>query len=782
MYLLEKKGFMKKQLGLLLGFLCWANIAGAAFPAFKVQDIKLEGIQHVKPGVVFHNFPINTGNVINQQALSAAVKKLYKSGYFQDIEVARDGNVLTLKLTERPAISKIRVKGNKVIKTPALLEGLEQGGLKEGVVFKRSAIERIKAELQTVYASQGRYNAKIETQIEPLSGNRVAVNIEIKEGKIALINHINIVGNSVFEDEELIDLFDSKLATFWSWFSKDDRYSRERLSGDVERLRSHYLDRGFLDFKITSTQVSISPDKQNVFISINIAEGAKFKIGEIKVKGELVVSEESLRAALAIKSGDTFSRQLVSDSTQEMLKVLGNSGYMFADVQPAPNAVDADTVDVTYYLRPGKQTYVRRINIKGNERTADLVIRRQLKQMEAALASTENITKSKEQLDRSGFFSNVDIATLPVPGTDDQIDVDLTVEERSSGNFTASLGFSQSEKLILDFGVSQDNFLGSGNRVSANITKSDVKKEIGFDYTDPFYTVDGVSRGFDVYYRKEDFDENSSSKYKIDEIGTGVTFGYPINEYQRISLRLGAENIKVTPNDETSEEVTNYITDNGDQFTNLNTTLYWSENRLNRGIFPTRGRKQNVSLEISAPGSDLSYYRISYSGSWVTPLTDNEQWLVGARGSVGYAEKLGDKAFPFFKNYFAGGIGSMRGVSSNSLGPKDTENDSIGGNVRVVGGADLIFPMPGINDAQKYRTSLFLDIGGVFTTKCLKVNTGTTSNCNEGFNSDDLKYAAGLGFTWITPLGPLTFSYAKLLNKESGDDEKKFDFTLGGTF
>jgi len=282
--------------------------------------------------------------------------------------------------------------------------------------------------------------------------------------------------------------------------------------------------------------------------------------------------------------------------------------------------------------------------------------------------------------------------------------------------------------------------------------------------------------------RNEDFDENSSSKYKIDEIGAGVTFGYPINEYQRISLRVGVEKIDVVPSTETSEEVANYVADNGDKFTNVTTTLFWRENRLNRGVFPTKGRKQSVSLEVAAPGSDLSYYRVSYNGSWISPLTENEKWLVGARGSVGYAEKLGDKAFPFFKNYFAGGIGSMRGVSGNSLGPDDTENESIGGNVRVVGGADLIFPMPGLNDIQKYRTSLFVDVGGVFATKCLKVNTGTTSNCNEGFNADDLKYAAGLGFTWLTPLGPLTFSYAKLLNKEAGDDEKKFDFTLGGTF
>ena len=776
---------MKKQLGLLLGFLFWANIAAAAFPVFTVQDIKLEGIQHVKPGIVFHHFPIETGNVINQQVLSAAVKKLYQSGYFQNIEVEREGDVLTLKLTERPAVSKIRLSGNKVIKTEALLEGLEQAGLKEGVVFKRSSIERIKAELQTVYASQGRYNATIDMEVIPLSSNRVAVNVEIKEGKVALISHINIVGNSVFEDEELTELFSSKLASFWSWFSKDDRYSRERLSGDVERLRSYYLDRGYLNFKITSSQVSISPDKQNVFISINIFEGAKFNFGEIRYKGELVVPETDLRQVLTIADGDTFSRQRLSDSKEKMLTVLGNSGYMFARVISVPSANVADAVvDIEFVLRPGKRTYVRRINIKGNEKTADIVIRQQFVQMEAALASSENITKSKEALDRSGYFSTVDISTVPVPGTDDQIDVNLTVEELGSGNFTAGVGFSESEKLILEFGVSQDNFLGSGNRVSAKFSTSDIRKELSFDYVNPYYTVDGVSRGFDLYFREEDFDNDSSSNYKIDELGLGVTFGYPIDEYQRISIRLGVEKLDITPNPlGSSGEIEYYLNNNGNQFTNFNTTVYWNENRLNRGIFPSRGRKQNISLELSAPGSDLSYYRLSYDGSWIKPLSEDEKWLFGARANVAYADSLGDKEYPFFKNYFAGGIGSMRGVSANSLGPQDTLNDSIGGNARVFGGVDLIFPMPGLNDVQKYRTSLFMDVGGVFATECLKVDTSVhTSSCESGIDFDQLKYSVGLGFTWLTPLGPLTFSYATLLNEEDGDDPKRLDFTLGGTF
>lgn len=771
---------MKKHLALLISFIFWTNIAYAAFPPFKVEDIRLEGIQRIEPGVVFRNFPISTGDVVTQQGLSAAVKKLYQSGYFQDIEIEREGGFLVLKIVERPAVSKIRIKGNKVIKTENLKMGLDRAGLKEGVVFKRSALDRIKTEIQDVYVSQGRYNAKIETEVELLNGNRVAINITIKEGLIALISHINIVGNKVYSDDDLKELFTSQLPSFWSWFSKNDRYSREKLAGDIERLRSYYLDRGYINFEVSSTQVSISPDKKSVFITVNVSEGEKYNVGEMSIAGNLVVPEEDLRKAILLETGETFSRKVLADSREKMIAVLGNSGYMFADIQPVPEVQSDQTVAIRFLVSPGKRTYVRRINIKGNEKTADVVIRRQLQQMEAALASSEKITKSKESLDRSGFFSQVDVATTPVPGTDDQIDVDLSVEEQPSGNFTASVGYSQSDNIILDFGISQDNFFGSGNRVSANVIKSSVKKEVKFDYLNPFYTVDGVSRGFNVYFRNEDFAENSTSKYKIDEYGVGVTFGYPINEYQRVSLKFGAENIKVTPNATTSAEVSNYIAQNGDSFTNTTTTLGWSDNQMNRALFPTRGHRQNISLELSLPGSNLSYYRAFYSGSWIRPLNKREELLVGLRTKIGYAGKVGSKDFPFFKNYFAGGIGSIRGVSNNSLGPRDSLGDPIGGNVLITGGADLIFPIPGIDDPKKYRTSLFLDYGGVFTTKCI---TGTTaSKCNQGINLDDMKYTAGFGFTWITPLGPLTFSYAKILNKKTGDDPKAFDFTLGGTF
>jgi len=777
-----KKGFMKKQYGLFLGLLCWANITLAAFPAFQVQDIRLKGVQHVEPGAVFRNFPISTGDVITQPALTAAVKSLYQSGYFENIEIEREGDVLILNISERPAVSKIRLKGNKAIKTENLLTGLESSGLKEGIVFKRSALQKIKDELQNLYSSQGRYNAKVDTEVVPVAGNRVAINIDIKEGSIAKINHINIVGNTVFDNEELTELFNSKLPSFWSWFSKDDRYSRERLSADIETLRSYYLDRGYINFKVTSTQVSISPDKKSVFISVNIDEGQQFVIGDISIKGELVVGEDSLRKVLMFNSGSVFSRSEVNKATESMKNVLGNSGYMFADIRTIPDPVSENTVDVSFFVTPGKRTYVRRINIKGNEQTADFVIRRQIQQMESALASSEKIKKSKETLDRTGFFATVDVATTPVPGTDDQIDVDLSVVEQASGNFTASVGFSQTESIIFGIGVSQNNFLGSGNRVSAEFTKSSSEQNVSFNYTNPFYTVDGVSRGFDVFYRDEDFEESSSSKFKINEFGGGVSFGYPIDEFQRLSFRLGLENVEVEPNDETSGEIETYIANNGDNFTNAIATIGWSENRLNRGVFPTAGYKQSLSLNVAVPGSDLSYYNINYSGSWIKSLSLDDRWLLGARGNLGYADTMGDKDFPFFKHFFAGGIGSMRGVSGNTLGPRDDQDDPIGGNVEITCGVDFIFPMIGLDDKTKYRTSLFVDFGGIYATECLAGGTTGDTRCNEGVNLSDLKYSAGIGFTWVTPLGPLTFSYAKLLNKEDGDEERTFDFSLGGTF
>lgn len=774
---------MKNKFGLVLGLVLWAGSVNAAFAPFQVQDIRLEGVQRVEPGVVFRNFPIASGDTVSEASLAEATKQLFKSGYFEDISIARENGYLILSVKERPSISLIKLDGNKVIKDEDLLKGLSQSGLREGDVFKRSALDQIEQDLLRLYVGQGRYGAAISTAVEPLSGNRVALNIDIKEGSVASIQHINIIGNSVFEDEELKKLFSLKLPSFWSFYTKDDRYAREKLSGDLERLRSHYMDRGYVNFTIDSTQVSITPDKKHVFITVNIHEGEQYTIRDVDVSGDLVVAEEDLKGAVAVKAGDIFSRKAMIDAQSAMSKMLGDKGYMFANINPVPSVHEEDkTVSLKFFLDPGKLTYVRRINVRGNSRTADDVVRREMQQMEAAIVSTSNIERTKQKLERTGYFRSVNLETARVAGTDDQVDLNYTVEEQQSGQFTASIGFSQSDGIILDFGVQQDNFFGSGKKVGFNIANSSTRKEASFNYLDPFYTVDGVSRGFDVFYRKSDFEEDDVSSYSLNEYGGGVTFGYPIDDYQRLSFSLGIENIEVNTNAlKPVAEIQSFIDTEGGEYLNLKGTLAWSNNHLNRAIFPSSGYSHQASLEVSVPGSDLSYYKALYQTKWYKPFFDDSGWVLGLKGRLGYAQSYGDNTYPFFKHFFAGGLRTVRGFANNSLGPRDSNGDPFGGNLMAVGGAELIFPLPFIENQSGWRSLFFVDGGNVFTTECLS-STSAASLCEEGIQFEEMRYSAGLGVSWLSPLGPLSFSVAKALNEKVVDDTELFQFSLGQSF
>jgi outer membrane protein insertion porin family len=476
---------MKQGLRLIAAVVAlMASTATVANNSFEVKDIRLEGLQHVAPGLVFRNFPVANGETLDETRLSSAVRKLFATGYFDDVKVARDDGVLVLQLQERPAIALIRLEGNKALKSEALLEGLKQSGLKEGDVFKRATLEQVKLDLLRIYASQGRYGAKIDAEVEPLSGNRVALNINVTEGKVATIHHINVVGNTLFDDETLLELFELQLPGFWSFYSNDDRYAREKLSGDLERLRSFYMDQGYLNFSIDSTQVSITPDRKDVYITINVSEGAKYTVKGVNLAGEMVVPENELRAVLSVADGDVFSRRAMIKSQEALSRELGNAGYMFANVAPSPEVHEDDTVTLNYFIDPGKRTYVRRITVRGNTRTADEVLRREMRQMEAALASNEEIEKSKQRLERTGFFSSVNVETVPVPGTSDQVDLEYSVVEQQSGSFTASIGFSQSSGIILGLNVQQDNFLGTGRKIALGISNSDSLTEYSFSSTD----------------------------------------------------------------------------------------------------------------------------------------------------------------------------------------------------------------------------------------------------------------------------------------------------------
>jgi outer membrane protein insertion porin family len=770
---------MKQGLRLIAAVVAlMASTATVANNSFEVKDIRLEGLQHVAPGLVFRNFPVANGETLDETRLSSAVRKLFATGYFDDVKVARDDGVLVLQLQERPAIALIRLEGNKALKSEALLEGLKQSGLKEGDVFKRATLEQVKLDLLRIYASQGRYGAKIDAEVEPLSGNRVALNINVTEGKVATIHHINVVGNTLFDDETLLELFELQLPGFWSFYSNDDRYAREKLSGDLERLRSFYMDQGYLNFSIDSTQVSITPDRKDVYITINVSEGAKYTVKGVNLAGEMVVPENELRAVLSVADGDVFSRRAMIKSQEALSRELGNAGYMFANVAPSPEVHEDDTVTLNYFIDPGKRTYVRRITVRGNTRTADEVLRREMRQMEAALASNEEIEKSKQRLERTGFFSSVNVETVPVPGTSDQVDLEYSVVEQQSGSFTASIGFSQSSGIILGLNVQQDNFLGTGRKIALGISNSDSLTEYSFSSTDPYYTVDGVSRGYSLYFRERDFDEDNASSYSTDEMGAGVTFGYPIDEYQRLNFGATLEQVTLKKNDYSPQEVVDFIDDEGDTYLNLVLQAGWSDNHLNRGIFATKGYAQNANVEVALPGSDLTYYKLGYSLRYYYPLSESELWVAKGWTRLGYADTLGGNKYPFFNHFFAGGLRSVRGFEANSLGPRDSEEDPFGGNVLVTGGAELIVPTPFGEASNTFRTSLFFDAGNVFDTSC----SATASSCDEGIQFDELRYSTGVAFSWLTPVGPLSFVLARPLNEKAGDETEFFQFSLGQTF
>lgn len=772
---------MKRSIGLLVALFFWVSLAHANNSHFTVQDIRLEGLQRVSPGLVFRNFPVNAGDSVNAADLAKASRKLFDSGFFDDIQILRDGSVLVLKIQERPAISLINLDGNKVIDDEALLDGLKQTGLQEGDVYKRSTLEQIKRDIVGVYAAQGRYGASIDTDIEELPGNRVAININIKEGKVATIQHINIVGNTVYSDQELKDLFSLKLPNFWSFYKKDDRYARQKLSGDLERLRSYYLDSGYINFSIDSTQVSITPDRKHVYITVNVNEGEKYTIRDVDMVGDLVVPEDELLDVVRVAEGQVFSRKLLTQSQDALTDRVGDAGYMFANISPSPEIHDDNTITVKFFVDPGKRTYVRRINIRGNTRTADEVIRQNLVQLESAVASNQSIEASKVRLERTGYFKTVNVETIPVPGSDDLVDLEYSVIEQQSGSFSASVGFSQSSGILLGFSLQQDNFLGTGKQVGIGISNSDTLTEYSYSFVDPFYTVDGVSRGFDVFYRERDFDADNTSAFSTDEFGGGVNFGYPIDQFQRLNFGVNVELVEINTNTvNTPAEITQFINDEGDDYFNIILQGSWRDNRLNRGFFPTKGYSQSLSVDVSIPGSDLSFYRILHNTRWYQPLTENHDWILSLRSRVGFGGEIGSNEFPFYRHFFAGGLRSVRGFEQNTLGPRDSLNDPFGGDILITGGAEFIFPTPFVKDRTSWRTLFFVDGGNVFDSDCSSVSV--PGRCKSGVQFDELRFSAGVGLSWLTPIGPLAIALAFPLNDESGDETETFQFALGQTF
>lgn len=764
---------------------------------FVVADVRLQGLQRVSAGTVFNIIPIGVGDRVDNIAVRAITRALFASGYFNDIKIARDDNILIVTLTERPAIESIELDGNKAIESEALLEGLADQGLQEGEIFKQATLERMGLELERQYVAQGRYGASIDTEIEDLPRNRVNIKIDIEEGKSSGIRHINIVGNSAFSEAQLLDSLELKHPSLLSFYRNDDKYAREKLSGDLETIEAFYKDRGYADFKLTSTQVSITPDREQVYITLALDEGDVFTVNEVNLVGELGdVRAEDLQSLIIVEKGQTFSQALITATEERLTGALGNGGFTFATASGVPKLNDDDTVDIEFFVDAGKRAYVRRISFTGNALTQDEVMRREVRQMEAGWASTAQIDLSKVRLERLGYFKGVEVETPPVPGTDDQIDVEFAVEEQPSGAISGTLAYSQGYGLILGANYQQSNLQGSGNSLTVGLSYSQFQQSVNFNYYDPYFTLDGISRGYNVFFRRLDYDARNIARYSTDSAGGGVTFGFPIGETQRINFGMNIEHTEIREGFAAAQEISEFIGRNGPDALNFKANLSWIRSTLNRGVFADRGSSQSIGATISAPGSDLEFYRLTYQGEKYFPLTN--VFTLKLRTELGYGGSYGDTpSLPFYEHFFAGGFGSIRGFENSTLGPRSTPpldaegnpiifnsfgNDGrygqpFGGNLLLEFSAELIFPLPFVEDNRQFRPAFFFDAGNVFNTECPSVST----NCFD-FDTDELRYAAGFGLSWLSGFGPLTFAISKPMNTKFFDEEESFQFELGKTF
>lgn len=750
-------------------FFGFARLVWAIEP-FTIEDIRVEGLQRVSAGTVFNYLPLKVGDQFDDQRSAQAVRSLFKTGFFKDVRLEREGNILVVVVDERPSIASIDISGNKDIETEQLLEGLKRVGLAEGRTFNRSLLEKVEQELRRQYFNQGKYAVKIDSTVTPLERNRVAIKLDISEGRIAKIRQINIVGNEVFSDKTLLGEFQLTTPTTFSFYTNNDQYSKQKLAADLESLRAYYLDRGYLNFDITSTQVSISPDKKFVYITVNVHEGQQYKVKDVKLAGNLVLPADELEKLIKVVPGSVYSRTLIADSTSAIVDRLGNEGYAFANVNTAPEVEENNKlVGLTFFVDPGRRVYVRRINFKGNVRTSDEVLRREMRQFEGGWFSTEKVNRSRTRLERLGYFTEVNVETPAVPGTNDQVDVNFTVVERPSGNLLASVGYSQTGGVLFSASVEQDNFLGTGKRVAVSANDSDITRGFKIAYTNPYYTDDGISRSFTFGSQKTDAAEANLSDYSLDTDELAVNYGIPINEFDTVHLSGSLERNTVNCAQDTPPQVcTDFVADQGtNEFDTVKLGASYAHDTRNRAIFADKGVLHHLSAEVAA--GDLEYYRLRYRHERYFPVS--KKLTVLLRGELGYADGYGDTGtLPFFENFFAGGPRSVRGYKANSLGPRDpSSNRPIGGSFKVAGGADLYFPVPFVRDSKQFRVGAFVDAGNVYADV-------------QDFDAAELRYSTGISTVWMSPIGPLALSFAVPLNEKSGDDTEVVQFTLGGAF
>lgn len=747
-----------------------------------IEDIRISGLQRVSAGSVFSEIPFSIGDSISKEEIVEISKSIFATGQFDDIQIGRDGNALLINLTERPTIDEITIEGNEAIKTENLLDGLKNSGIFEGALFRRSVFENLSSELERQYVSQGKYGASVEVLSDSLPRNRVKLSVEIEEGETAELKSINIVGNKIFAEEELKKVLKLKPRSWLSIFRTNTPYSKENLRGDLESLESFYKNRGYLNFSVNNSIISISEDKQELFITIDIFEGDIYKINEITLAGDLPIDEEIVKKLIFARNETIFSQELITISEENINNLLNNEGFLFSEVSGNIKKVEENLVDVVFFIEPGQRTYIRNINFTGNERTHDVVLRREMRQMEGAWASNSLLERSKLRLDRLGFFKQVDYEKIPVPGEKDKVDIEFIVEEEFSGSIAGSLGYG-AYGFSLGANYSESNAFGTGNSIGIGINYSDWQTNISFNFFDPYFNPDGVGLGYGAYIRSSDYSNFNISAYNTESFGGSVQFVLPINEISQLSLSASIDQTDLQSDVLSSRQLLDFIATEGSKFESLTLGASWTRNSLNRGIFPTAGTLNVVSGSVTVPGSSITYGRLSHRFKYFRPLSNN--FIFGVRTEIGGLFAYGDtETPPPYENFYAGGLNSVRGFEQNSLGPRavydglySNFNRPTGGTYSLEGGLDFIFPIPFLEDSRSVRSSLFLDLGNVFSDECKSYEI----NCNE-FDLSELRYSVGVGVTWITALGPMSFAISSVFGDDVFDETETFQFEIGNQF
>jgi outer membrane protein insertion porin family len=743
--------------------------SAAAFEPFVVKDIRVEGIQRTEAGTVFSYLPVKVGEWLDEEHATAAIRALFATGFFKDVNLEVEKGVLIVSVRERPAIGSIDINGVKDFPKDKLAESLKGIGLAEGRIFDRSSLEKAVQELKRQYVSQGKYAVAVEGKVTPLERNRVAVKFDVVEGEASRIKQINIIGNQAYSEGVLRELMKLETPSMFSWYTKNDQYSKQKLSADLESIRSYYLDAGYLEFSLDSTQVSITPNKQDIYITINLSEGAKYAISDVKYSApESILKNDEMSKLGTFKPGDIFSRKELTATSSKIGDRLGDDGYAFANVNAVPE-VDKEKHQVafTFMVDPGNRVYVRKANIAGNTKTRDEVIRREFRQIEGSWFAASRIKKSKQRVDRLDYFSEVNVETPPVQGTNDQVDVNLSVKEKSTGDFSLGAGLSSGEGLVLTAAITERNLFGTGNFLSTQINTSKVNTVYSVSYTNPYYTDEGMSRGFDLYLRNSNSSSTAISAYTSATMGGGVHYGIPITDDSGFRYGVSLEQTKLGLSTGSPQRFIDYVNTFGYTTLNVLGTVGWGRDTRDSAIHTTAGIVQSASAEIALPVADLRYYKVTMQQQWFHPVSHNITLMLN--GEAGIGGGYSGLPMPFFKNFYAGGPGSVRGYEPMSLGPRDINNSSLGGTKRVVGNAELLFPMPGMSKEDSVRLSVFTDAGAIYGQGDLPGSAGMRSS-------------VGAAVSWTSPVGPLKISFARPLNSKTDDKVQKFQFTLGSAF